>query len=91
MLDHQGDEAAELLLPLVKANYNLQRGGNLLVTQMIAVVLLRHTYEQLDRLVGTGSLSPETRSKVKNVLSEAPSMELVFHHAFMGEIVFQRG
>ncbi len=90
MLDHQGDEAAELLLPLVKANYNLQRGGNLLVTQMIAVVLLRHTYEQLDRLVGTGSLSPETRSKVKNVLSEAPSMELVFHHAFMGEIVFQR-
>jgi len=90
VIDKRYDDAARLLVPFLRANFHLQRGGAILVTEMIAVVGLRGSYDQLEILVGTGKLSPEVRSEVAVALKEAPPIQLSLHNAFLGEQAFAR-
>ena len=90
MIDKRYDDAARLLVPFLRANFHLQRGGSILVTEMIAVVGLRGSYDQLEILAGTGTLSPETRAEVVAVLKEGPPIQLPLRNAFLGEQAFMR-
>lgn len=85
MLDGKEDEAAALLLTLLRANYHLQRGGFFLVTEMVALVGVKGTYDQLGRLIKSGRLSPQSRAAIAAALIDAPPLQLVFHHVFVGE------
>jgi hypothetical protein len=90
MHDRRGDEAARVLLPQLRAHYHLQRGAATLVEQMIAVVVLKGTYQRLEMLADSGNLSPEVRASVANALREAPELPDTFRNAFLGEQMFAR-
>ncbi len=90
MLDQRDDEAAALLVPVLRASYHFERGGALLVTAAVAVAIQRRTYNQLELLVASGKLSPASRASIAGVLKEAPPLSLVFDHAYLGEEAFAR-
>lgn len=90
VLDNRPDDAVQLLLPFLRANYHLQRGGSSLMTEMIALVCVRTTYEHLETLAYAGRLSPALRSEIAATLREAPLPPAIFKNAFLGEeIVFR--
>lgn len=87
LLQHDGDpdEAARLLLLVVRANYNLQRAGTTLGTQFLATMNLKGTYEQLALLLDSGKPSPDARDLIALVLRRAPPVRRGIDLAFLGE------
>lgn len=90
MHDRRDDEAARTLLPMVRAYYHLQQGSTMLVSQMIAVVVLKGTYQRLEMLADAGRLSPVMRTDVAGALREAPPLPTALRNAFLGEQMFAR-
>jgi hypothetical protein len=90
MLDQKPDEAAALLLPFLRANYHLQRGGVGFLTESIAIIGTKGTYEGLERLINSGKLSPQSRSAIADALRQAPSIQLLIHQSFLGEEITGR-
>jgi hypothetical protein len=90
LIDGETDEAAQLLVSLVRASYNLQSAGTNLVSQMIPVVLLKGTYQRLELIADVPSLSSQTRKDILAALTEAPSIKLAFTNAFLGEQIIAR-
>jgi hypothetical protein len=88
--DGQPDAAAKALTTFLLAHYNLQRGGSTLITQMIAMVCVRGTYQRLDQLVAAGKLSSGVRREIAAVLARAPDPGVVFKNACIGEKQFGR-
>lgn len=86
----QTDEAARILLTVVRAGYNLQRGGSTLVTQMIASVLTKNSYESLGLLLDSGTLSDQLKMEIAGVLRQAPSIRQNLALAFIGEEIYAR-
>ncbi|HEX2853728.1 MAG TPA: hypothetical protein VHO24_10860 [Opitutaceae bacterium] len=84
-LDGRTDDAVNLLLPFLRANYHLQTAGSSLVTQMIALVCVQGTYDQLEVLADSGRLSPAMRSLIATALTDAPLPPVIFHNAFVSE------
>jgi hypothetical protein len=85
LVEGENEEAVRLLLPLLRASYHLQRGGNALVTEMIAIVCLRGTYSRLEHMLKTSALSATSKTEIVRVLEEAPPIQLCIKNAFKGE------
>lgn len=89
-LDDREDEAAQVLLTLLRATHQLKRSGMNMLTQMIAIVFLKGTQERLRLLAETGKLSETTRAELLSVLENAPPISLTFKNMFQGEQIFAR-
>src|SRR5690606_17654468 len=59
--DGQPNEAAQLLLPLLRASHHLQSAGTTLLNQMVPVVLLKGCYQRLELLADDPGLAAATR------------------------------
>ena len=68
----------------------MERGGAQLISEMIAVVCIRGTFDQLELLTDSGKLSPEVRTEIVVALKEAPLPGLIIRNAFLGEQAFAR-
>jgi hypothetical protein len=90
LADGQVDEAARILLTVVRAAYNLQRGGTTFLTLMVADSLTRGSYERLDLLLDSGALSGHMRAEISGVLQQAPSTRQNIRQAFIGEEIWTR-
>jgi hypothetical protein len=90
LLDSKGDEAARLLLSLLRVGYNLQQGCASLVHQMIASVIVKGTYDRLELAAESSALSPATRAEVVAALRLAPPVPGNFGRAFLGEEILAR-
>jgi hypothetical protein len=86
----KSDEAAAVLLKVLQSSYHLQRAGTLLVTQMIASVLVKGTYERLELLVSEGTPTAAAKVRVAAVLRQAPPVPQNIALAFLGEDLFMR-
>lgn len=86
--DGNPNEAVRILLPRLRANYQLQKRGALLVTEMIAVVCLKGTYQRLVLIAQNSRLSNEVRKELIVCLQEATPTEEAIEKAFMGEQLF---
>ena len=84
------DEAATVLLGVLRATYHLQLAGTTLVNQMTPAVLVKGTYLRLGQLAATGKLSTETREQMRAVLRAAPRIEDNIARAIAGEEVVAR-
>jgi hypothetical protein len=86
----KSDEAAQLLIPVLRAYYHVHQAGTNLVTQMIAVVCLKGTYNQLDSILEKNKVSQATKAEIASILREAPPVAVGIGNAFTGERYFFR-
>jgi hypothetical protein len=87
-LEGRRDESIVSTLPLIRAMYALQRNGASLVHGMIATIVIKQGYREIEATLRLGSVSIETQATLRATLQNAPSMRQVFRNAMLGECNF---